>query len=1760
MVPSSRPDTRPSADPGSATAGLRPVAPWRLLLPLSSVLAACAGMSASQQAVPEVCAWPAEQPALEQAPAESPRLRVHGLADTLSEGVQSWFEGHGSRRLHVQLDRPLYRPGEAVWVRSWDLRTVDLRGAEEAQGVRYELVDPRGSVVESKDVRQEGGSATNDLVLPESAPGGAWTLRATTTDGETLERVFIVDHYEAPRLRKELEFAREAYGPGDTVRALVELSDLGGPLAGAQVQALVIVDGEVVARQSLVADDEGAVLVAAELPEALRTGQGLVTAMVDVGGVVESISRSIPITHEALQLAFFPEGGDLVSGLPSRVYFEATDAFGRPADIEGYVEDDTGEVLGRVASVHDGLGRFELRPMPGRSYRVVLEKPSGVDRTFALPEARSEGCVLRTWDDLDGELPALRASVRCTAPQEVVVLGSLREQVLDAAVVEAGPSRAATVYLAPEHEELARRQGVARVTVFDRELVPLAERVVYRNPEEGLHIELSADKEQYRPREEVVLTVRTRLADGTPVPAELSLSVADDRVLAHADDERGHILSRLYLESELPSAVDDPAWYFDPEEEEAHRGLDLLMGTKGYRRFEWRQVFEADDPEEHDDAAPGEDDPLLLADAGPGSPAAEVLPTWREHIAERLARRWEPEVQRWTVRVPEDASREEIARQVELQDPWSNGLHGALGDGGDLDAIFGRALLQRELSGGIGGLIGARGQQLGAGGLGARGAGLGGGGTAEGLGGNGVLKALERVGGVVEAQAQQRVVEALPGERVARKDAKKRELDKVIAEQAGVLGAIGTGPPAPEGAWAEAAAEAPRLGELRLAAGGEALGGGDAAAGLAGLGTKGRASGASGYGIGAGNFGSGGGGRVAPGRVAPDPAMQAELDAPPAQGASAEAAGDLADADIVEVKPEGRLPPVASAPVVMGAMDRSGIDAVVRRHLNQIRYCYQRELNRDPELAGKATVRFTIAADGSVSRAEVGGSTLGNASVERCLEGRFLRFRFPAPQGGGEVAVSYPFHFESDGSGSVNGQRPVRWITVDKERTVWAPVRVFPRPAHDPAAAPPAVRDDFRDTIAWEPDLRTDETGTAEVRFHLSDAVTTFRAVVEGLGGTPSSAEELDPSGALAGRGELELTSRLPFHVDTRLPAALSTGDRLLLPVTLSSTLGDAVAVDLEAALGAGVRTEEALSRRLELPASGARTVLLPLVAEAGRHEVSVALRGQADGLEDALSRSLRVEPRGFPRSLDQAGELSPGRHTLTVDLGEILEGSLEAELALHPSPVATLVDGLERLVGMPGGCFEQTSSTNYPNVLVLDYLRSHRLEPALQVDAEQALATGYARLAGYQVASGGFETFGSGPGKEALSAYGLRQFTAMQAVYDGVSAGMMAEDRRFLLDRRDGTGGYENSGRSSHDYGSAPKELLDTYITWALVSTGERGLDAELRQVAHLAERTEDPYLLALATSTLLRASPEAGRAAAGRLARLQDPDGSWPGAATTVVRSGGHNALVETTALATLALVESGRHTDAVNRGASWLVSHRDGRGAWGATQATVLALEALTATARGSRATRGPGSLEVRVDGRAVDTLRWERGQRRALVLDDLEPHLVSGGRHTLELVYEGEDTMPFVLDLDWTARTPPTEDRAAVALETALAADRVVQGETVRFTAELSSRTGAEVPSPIARLGLPAGLEPQVWQLEELVEEGQIAFFELRPREVTLYWEGLAADETHRVELDLLAALPGSFAGPASSAWPYYDDTFRTWAPELEVEVTPAGEGG
>ena len=180
-------------------------------------------------------------------------------------------------------------------------------------------------------------------------------------------------------------------------------------------------------------------------------------------------------------------------------------------------------------------------------------------------------------------------------------------------------------------------------------------------------------------------------------------------------------------------------------------------------------------------------------------------------------------------------------------------------------------------------------------------------------------------------------------------------------------------------------------------------------------------------------------------------------------------------------------------------------------------------------------------------------------------------------------------------------------------------------------------------------------------------------------------------------------------------------------------------------------------------------------------------------------------------------------------------------------------------MLQMPSGCFEQTSSSTYPDVLILDYLKStKKSNPELQMKAESYINTGYQRLVTFECKSGGFSWFGDEPAHQILTAYGLLEFSDMARVHE-VDPALIARTQTWLAGKQkeDGSWNETNQGIAEGIINRQTGSLRTTaYVAWALAESGYEGgaIAPGVGYVkAHLAE-AKDPYTLAVILNLLAR------------------------------------------------------------------------------------------------------------------------------------------------------------------------------------------------------------------------------------------------------------------------------------------------------------------
>jgi uncharacterized protein YfaS (alpha-2-macroglobulin family) len=689
----------------------------------------------------------------------------------------------------------------------------------------------------------------------------------------------------------------------------------------------------------------------------------------------------------------------------------------------------------------------------------------------------------------------------------------------------------------------------------------------------------------------------------------------------------------------------------------------------------------------------------------------------------------------------------------------------------------------------------------------------------------------------------------------------------------------------------------------------------------------------------------------------------------------------------------------------------------------------------------------------------------------------------------------------------------------------------------------PSDRVDFTETVLWHAGVRTSEEGAATVEFALNDSVTTFRVV----------ADAFTADGAI-GSGTSSFASVKPFYLEPKLPLEVTQADRILLPVACVNATASALGrVDLT------VNSEfstlaSSRDRTVTLGASARRRALVELQAGPHNGPFDVTIAATAGAYSDRVTRRITVRPSGFPVEVAAGGLLDPGgiaRHAIVIP-PDMVAGSFESKNDVYPSPLACMTEALQSLIREPCGCFEQTSSTVYPLVMAQQYFLSHQGVPASLIEqSAEILNRGYDRLRGFECPSGGFEWFGADPGHDALTAYGLMEFTDMSRVRP-VDPVLIERTRAWLLAQRDGRGTFARKTHTLHVWLAEP-EVATAYDLWALRSAGvDADLATEVNWLREAADRTENTYVLALAANVLLLEGDGAA-ALLDRLAGKQSDDGSLHGATVSVIGSTGEALSIETTSLAVLAWLPNPSFQANVEKAIRYLAEQCKA-GRFGSTQSTILALKAIIAYDQSRALPRAPGQLDLVVDGSPVGSpVKFDEQTRGAIALPNLP--VLSAGNHTVEMRMTGGSRMPYSLATRFSRLKPESSDACRLHLDVSLANAKLEEGSVTEARVVVVNRSNETVPTPIAIIGLPGGLEVRHDQLKELVKANTIAAYEVLGREVALYWRALAPAARVALPISLVAAIPGAYTGPASRAYLYYTHEHKQWTDGLCVEIEP-----
>lgn len=507
--------------------------------------------------------------------------------NTMISKIDNFAKKYPQEKLHLHFDKPYYAVGDTIWFKAYLTAGIHMPSPF-SKIVYVDIINSQDTVIKTLKLPVSNSSAWGNIAL--SAPyfrQGSYHIKAYTRwmmnfDPDYFFSKTINVGNGGNQVSTHISFSKNTTNPSATI---VYKSLSGSPLANRKI-TWTLNDGDKQTKGKGTTDSKGALIV--NVPDKLSNG--FLTTLIETEE--KSFSSTFRINSPTIRpdLQFFPEGGELVNDLPSKVAFKAVDANGKGVDVKGNIVDNEGNTISSFAAQHLGMGLFILVPAAGKSYTAVVSSPSEYAGSYDLPKVEPSGIVLSVNSNASPE----SLNIKLFSNGDFFAKNQGKAFFLIAKVGEV-VCYAAKISLNQQAISVAIPKdkfptGIVQTTIFTAQGEPLAERISFVKNKDDLNINLKTDKASYAKRQKVKLTIATTANKG-PAQSNLSVSVIDETIVPYNEDAEVTILSNLLLTSDLKGYIEQPNYYFSNSTDKTAANLDILMLTQGYRRFLYPDIL-----------------------------------------------------------------------------------------------------------------------------------------------------------------------------------------------------------------------------------------------------------------------------------------------------------------------------------------------------------------------------------------------------------------------------------------------------------------------------------------------------------------------------------------------------------------------------------------------------------------------------------------------------------------------------------------------------------------------------------------------------------------------------------------------------------------------------------------------------------------------------------------------------------------------------------------------------------------------------------------------------------------------------------------------------------------------------------------------------------------------------------------------------------------------------------------------------------------
>lgn len=500
-------------------------------------------------------------------------------AQVLSDNPQI-AQSHESyaEKIYLQLDKTVYTSNETIWFKAI-VTEASNHIPTDLSGILYvELIDPYKKIIDKRLLKLKNGIAEASFTL-QNYKSGQYLIRAYTKWDLNFGQDFIFNQYiQIHALQKKADPIKAVTLTkieNETFKLSAQLNPflIDNKFRG-KLKVYLTLDGKIDSLE-VKKDKTGYYNFDYPLPE--NTKQATLQLNLDK---LNTFSKTIALNKDDLDLQFFPEGGELVSGLKSVVGFKAIDYVGKGKEVSGTIVDENGQIISAFKSNYLGMGKVQFTPQPNTQYYGAIIGNEGKVIKYPLPKVSPIGMVLNVSED--------------DRFMTVLVTGKdfIEDESISIRLRHRGITDYYSIIKVKEHtifkqfEKALFPEGIIEFTIFNNNQIPVCERLFFnRNKEQQLNILVKPNRSIYGQRDEIKLDIDIKDFNEIPVNANVSVLVINKEQLGDLQKLRQNIKSYFLLSSDIKGEIEDSGSYF--RDESNPEDLDVLMLTQGWRKYNY---------------------------------------------------------------------------------------------------------------------------------------------------------------------------------------------------------------------------------------------------------------------------------------------------------------------------------------------------------------------------------------------------------------------------------------------------------------------------------------------------------------------------------------------------------------------------------------------------------------------------------------------------------------------------------------------------------------------------------------------------------------------------------------------------------------------------------------------------------------------------------------------------------------------------------------------------------------------------------------------------------------------------------------------------------------------------------------------------------------------------------------------------------------------------------------------------------------------